>query len=820
LYLINRKMVCRFQSGPREIVMHNPTLLPSLLSTTQAQVPQSVLEACLVSVPVYAGRAEIVCTCAKGVTVMFKKIFCLTAALLLTAGIASTGWAALQAVDEVTAPGGFPLYYTDQNDLSLELCLEPGWCFFDPVDETDPNQVDLGIGGEVFWWMAETVAPPLVPGGRSLLVLALEGTFGGDEAVVNGNQISFGRVRIRVDVPTPGSYRILYPYGEKIFQNVTAADGINYTADIGSSDFLDPRSAFAGALNSEIQPNFLTWTTFAADPAESDPALVVFNDQGEVEAHYIGDMNIEHPVTGSAIADTDHPSNFRNYFAIQRWQNNDWVTLSHTDLFAVMGKVYGGQDFILHEFPQEEEPPVGNLAAVGPINRVGSFNPNAPVTDPPEATAGYPFGFPIWYEDQTGVEDEPGLRLTICPASDPMCIGDAIDYSDPVEVAFQTGGESFWWSADAVINANTNYERLSGTLPTGFNAGLGLALESTFGGAHEIFDGNQISFGRVRLRIDTPVAGNYIIVHPYDVLEFNVSTTGTRAINHTDDGGIINPSDPDGAFVGALYSKIGPNFLTWPDYATDARLQKPFVNDETLTVQYVGDPAIAHEVIGSTLPFDGEEEPPANYFRVIGPGFDVLTRLFNVQGKVFAEDTFRVIADINAPIARNDAAQTEQNVPVAIEVLANDTYEGAVVIVPGPAVNGSVAVNGTLVTFTPNAAFNGEASFVYTLSDVNGTSNPATVTVTVTPIETIAVTSARLDLRKLRWDIKGTSNFDGTTLTLYAGPDTTGAIIGTVQVNSGKWEFRGTATANPNVTRISIQSSTGKELLNQPLQVR
>jgi hypothetical protein len=38
--------------------MHNPTLLPSLLSTTRLKVPQSVLEACLVSVPVFAGQGR------------------------------------------------------------------------------------------------------------------------------------------------------------------------------------------------------------------------------------------------------------------------------------------------------------------------------------------------------------------------------------------------------------------------------------------------------------------------------------------------------------------------------------------------------------------------------------------------------------------------------------------------------------------------------------------------------------------------------------------------------------------------------------------
>jgi hypothetical protein len=37
-------------------------------------------------------------------------------------------------------------------------------------------------------------------------------------------------------------------------------------------------------------------------------------------------------------------------------------------------------------------------------------------------------------------------------------------------------------------------------------------------------------------------------------------------------------------------------------------------------------------------------------------------------------------------------------------------------------------------------------------------------------------------------------------------------------VSNGRWRFRGTVTSN--VTSISIVSSTGKTLENQPLQVR
>src|SRR5690606_10052375 len=115
----------------------------------------------------------------------------------------------------------------------------------------------------------EAEIDPLVEDGKALLVLALEATFGGDESVVNGQQISFGRIRVRVDVPVAGTYTVTHPYGTLVFENVTVEDGINYTADIGASNFLYVEKGFAGALQSPIGP-FLTWPDYLTNPALVD----------------------------------------------------------------------------------------------------------------------------------------------------------------------------------------------------------------------------------------------------------------------------------------------------------------------------------------------------------------------------------------------------------------------------------------------------------------------------------------------------------------------------------------------------------------------
>ncbi len=145
------------------------------------------------------------------------------------------------SVGLVTTPHGFPQSYSDSANPvnTVVLCIDE----LDPFCITTPPETNgsfnPGFGDEGFYWMAEADAdPPLVGGGRALLVLAVEAAYGGAGAVNNGDQMVFGRIRIRVDVPSAGDYRVIHPYGTKIFRSVTVADGINYTEDIGAFDNL------------------------------------------------------------------------------------------------------------------------------------------------------------------------------------------------------------------------------------------------------------------------------------------------------------------------------------------------------------------------------------------------------------------------------------------------------------------------------------------------------------------------------------------------------------------------------------------------------
>ena len=87
-------------------------------------------------------------------------------------------------------------------------------------------------------------------------------------------------------------------------------------------------------------------------------------------------------------------------------------------------------------------------------------------------------------------------------------------------------------------------------------------------------------------------------------------------------------------------------------------------------------------------------------------------------------------------IARNDSGETSADTPVSINVLGNDTdpQGGSFEITSlGVPQNGQVTELVGVVTYIPNAGFSGSDSFGYTITDDQGDTASATVTVVVLP---------------------------------------------------------------------------------------
>ena len=145
------------------------------------------------------------------------------------------------------------------------------------------------------------------PGVDMTVGMDLEGAWAAEE-VVEGDQMVFGRVRIRDKSIADGEYRVTHPYG--VDQFVVEGDGINYTQDIGTTP-----GAFGQALASRIGP-FLRW-----DPAVAPAA----------PAGYVGDPGVEHEVVGSPYG--------TNFVAVERRDGDVWTELARTTAFSIQGRL-------------------------------------------------------------------------------------------------------------------------------------------------------------------------------------------------------------------------------------------------------------------------------------------------------------------------------------------------------------------------------------------------------------------------------------------------------------------------------------------------
>ncbi len=213
------------------------------------------------------------------------------------------------------------------------------------------------------------------------------------------------------------------------------------------------------------------------------------------------------------------------------------------------------------------------------------------------------------------------------------------------------------------------------------------------------------------------------------------------------------------------------------------------------------------------------------------------------MGAVSNTGTVTVNTFLAAPVAVNDTVITDEDLPVAIDVTANDTafntsIDPATVSLASTPSSGTISVNPTtgVVTYSPNTNFFGQDSFSYSVSDSNGvTSNIAIVLVNVnkTPfaLNDNATTDedVPVDIDVIANDVDPDGAIDGSTVTLItltANGTTsvhpvTGVVTYTPNTNfSGSDGF--TYTVNDNVgstTNIASVSITISPVNDVPLAV-
>ena len=194
--------------------------------------------------------------------------------------------------------------------------------------------------------------------------------------------------------------------------------------------------------------------------------------------------------------------------------------------------------------------------------------------------------------------------------------------------------------------------------------------------------------------------------------------------------------------------------------------------------------------------------------------------------------TITITAENDNPEAFDDNATTNEDTAVTIDVLNNDgDIDGDTLTIDNvtqPA-NGTVNNNSSDVTYTPNSNYFGADSFTYTISDGNGGSDTATVSVTVTSVNDLPIadddvattsedTAVTIDLLSNDSDADGdvlavstvttatngvvTNN--GTDVTYTPNPDFSGSDSFGYTVADG---HGGTATALVTITITAVNDA-------------
>lgn len=724
-------------------------------------------------------------------------------ALGLTISLTGSAFAQLAAVDPgpyTFATGKFPMWYQDNNQLSMELCQSRAASSRVPVstppaymctllpepgvfDDTLPMVFPDNWPPEAFWFLAETnIANNGAGFGVDAYVAGIEAAFASGNPV-DGDQQSFARIRIRVNVPVAGTYTITHPYGvETVNVTTPGRRAINITKDIG----IGAPGDFSGALNGAIGP-FLR--------SINGPYTEVNPDTGNVET-FVGDPNLTEAVTGS-------PFN-TNFLRID---GPSGVGSIQTNLFTVAGKVLDNrqQTHVAIDRATYRRTSAGVRAEVFAkadssttlcFRETLALLPGPPPTPCQTSLLGDNNG--LFFGQRLGTGTLPSVVVVTAtnPAGTTRPTAVSAKLTDVVKI--QTARYS-WANHSLLIEATSTdevavpdmvaqgYGRLSktGTLQKITVADLTqppatVTVKSAAGGSDTepvVVVGAAPDTGENQAPLSVADTGS---------TSFGVPITLSL---------LTNDSDPDNNVPLTITA------LTQP-----AAGQGTVALNGTTSVVYTP-PAVVTTPLTTTFTYKAQD---SKGLASANPATVTVT-----------------VAPNRPPTAVADSVAT-LGVAIPINVLANDTDPegntplGVASLTQPPAGRGTVSTDGTVITYTPPAivttAFT--TTFTYIARDSFGAqSTPATVTVQVSPrpaAETFTVTASTVQARaggRFNWDFTGTSSVTtGNTITVQVTTPTGLVTLGTTTVPvTGRWRLTLNNTlvvpsANPTAT---IRSSQG-----------
>jgi hypothetical protein len=709
------------------------------------------------------------------------------AVLLLVPVLASAALRDHGTVDVVT---GFPTWYRDNTGAPLEPCLaqtaspNPAaggapMCF--PV-VPNPAGFPGNFGDEAFY-QAATAQMTTLGGFAATLDLALELAFA-NGTPIHGDEMVFGRVRLRIDAPVAGTYTVTHPFGVEVFPDVQPGTrSINFTQDIGAA-----AGQFDQALSSRIGP-FLRWD--ALFPGES---LTILNADGTVKEEYLGDPNYAHTITGSPF-DT-------NYFRVDGppgsnldGAGNDFI---QTSVFAVLGKKYLTPIPAMLAFDRVT---YARDAAGAQIDVFATSEPGAQLVVSgtgmtPANMRGDGTGHYFAHVDFPAGAALPGAVVLT-------------NTGDVPPSSKSTGVTDLVVVNSAIYDASTGL--LSVTAATSDHAAVPPVLTAlTTLGAAALAPGADPWVGSLTTHIDSGVPPLAITVISsaggYDTAPVAIVASAPRQISPPvafDDAVTTNQN------VAALIAAAANDVLVPP--ATFARLR-------LMTA-----PAHGTAQVSAADPKAFSYVPAKNYF-----GADSFTYVLeDSTGALSNIATVSVTVNRTAiaPIAMDDSANTRVGVTIRIPVLDNDSAANGT-LDPASVTIGTLPKLGN-VTRNPDGSLNynprlqtGTDTFTYTVRDSFGVvSNAATVTVIVlSGADILTVSRVEYIVSKKRWRISGSSNVFGPGLNnkvrIHNGPTATAPVIGIVPIDAlGAFTFDTTTAPPPDATQLVTLDSSGGGVL-------
>lgn len=724
-------------------------------------------------------------------------------ALGLTISLTGSAFAQLAAVDPgpyTFATGKFPMWYQDNNQLSMELCQSraassrvpastpPAYmCTLLPepgvFDDSLPMVFPDNWPPEAFWFLAETAIPNNGAGfGVDAYVAGIEAAFA-SENPVDGDQQSFARIRIRVNVPVAGTYTITHPYGvETVNVTTPGRRAINITKDIG----IGAPGNFSGALDGAIGP-FLR--------SINGPYTEVNPDTGGVET-FVGDPNLTEAVTGS-------PFN-TNFLRIDGPSGAGSI---QTNLFTVAGKVLDNrqQTHVAVDRATYRRTSAGVRAEVFAkadssstlcFRETLALLPGPPPTPCQTSLLGDNNG--LFFGQRLGTGTLPSVVVVTAtnPAGTTRPTAVSAKLTDVVKI--QTARYS--WANHSLLIEATSTDEVA--VPDMVAQGYG-RLSKT--GTLQKITVADLTQPPATVTVKSAAGGSD--TEPVVVVGAAPDTGENQApLANADTGStsfgvpitlslLTNDSDPDGNVPLSITA------LTQP-----AAGQGTVALNGTTSVVYTP-PAVVNTPLTTTFTYKAQDNKG---LASANPATVTVT-----------------VAPNRPPTAVADSVAT-LGVAIPINVLANDTDpEGntplGVASLTQPAVGrGTVSTDGTVITYTPPAtvttAFT--TTFTYIARDSFGAqSTPATVTVQVSPrpaAETFTITTSTVQARsggRFNWDFAGTSSVTtGNTITVQVTTPSGLVTLGTTTVPvTGRWRLTLNNTlvvpsANPTAT---IRSSQG-----------